>query len=155
MLTARLRYSVATQTPSVDDDKIDNSCTACKRQNSTHCMLKFSQREDLECLAAGLEGRNSGKPLSLLMDQLAHPCLDAGLDVPSLLEWKSPDNHKTHKPIDHVVLGKGPPGGTWHVSISLHFKYKTVKINIECKSLKFQFLIKTGFRSKCTDYKFK
>ena len=49
------------------------------------------------------------------MDQLQHPCVDAGLDVPSLLTWKSVDQHPEHKVIDHVVLGKGQPGGSWQV----------------------------------------
>lgn len=146
MLTARLRYSVATQTASkpsdeedVDDGATESSpldssnaksgqsaCRACQRQkrledetDACHCFARFSGREELECLSAGLEGRNSGKPLSLLMDQLQHPHLDAGLDVPSLLDWKSPEQHAEHKVIDHVVLGKGPPGGTWHVSYIL------------------------------------
>lgn len=72
----------------------------------------------METLSTGLEGRNNGKPLSLLMDQLQHPCLDAGLDIPSLMNWKSIDEHpQTHQIIDHIVLGKGPPGGAWHVSL--------------------------------------
>ncbi|OXU25827.1 hypothetical protein TSAR_007015 [Trichomalopsis sarcophagae] len=128
MLTARLRYSVATQTPSNNaNDSPESSCPACKLQKRSsgprekrqsddpnHCFARFSKPENLETLAIGLEGRNSGKPLSLLMDQLQHPCLDAGLDLPSLLDWKSPEEHEEHKVVDHVVLGKGPPGGAWH-----------------------------------------
>lgn len=133
MLAARLRYSVATQTPSNNANDIsDTSCPACQRQKSrtsisprekhqsnyaSHCFARFSKPESLETLATGLEGRNSGKPLSLLMDQLQHPCLDAGLDLPSLLDWKNPEEHQEHKVVDHVVLGKGPPGGAWHVSL--------------------------------------
>ncbi|XP_017798127.1 PREDICTED: oxidative stress-induced growth inhibitor 2-like isoform X2 [Habropoda laboriosa] len=75
--------------------------------------LAGSTRCKLECLSSGLEGRLGGRPLALLMDQLQHPCVDAGLDVPSLLTWKSIEQHPEHKLIDHVVLGKGPPGGSW------------------------------------------
>ncbi|XP_023246513.1 oxidative stress-induced growth inhibitor 2-like isoform X2 [Copidosoma floridanum] len=93
MLTARLRYSLGSR---------------------GGCFVERSSREELDVLSAGLEGRHAGRPLSLLMDQLQHPCLDAGLDVPSLLEWPSPDKHSTHRPIDHVVLGKGSAGGCWN-----------------------------------------
>jgi hypothetical protein len=47
--------------------------------------------------------------VSLLFDTLNHPQADLGLELPSLLNWK---NH-WDKAIDHVVLGKGPPGGAW------------------------------------------
>ncbi|KZC09069.1 Oxidative stress-induced growth inhibitor 1 [Dufourea novaeangliae] len=70
-------------------------------------------RNKLESLSSGLEGRIGGRPLSILMDQLQHPCVDMGLDVPSLLTWKTAEQHHEHKVIDHVVLGKGRPGGTW------------------------------------------
>lgn len=124
MLTARLRYNVATQTP--DEVKNGQSCRPAtrrtNRQPKGHCLpTRCSKRDDLECLASGLEGRNAGKPLSLLMDQLQHPCLDAGLDVPSLLDWVPFEEHVEHKYIDHVVLGKGPPGGAWHVSITIFY----------------------------------
>ncbi|XP_058809213.1 oxidative stress-induced growth inhibitor 1-like isoform X2 [Phymastichus coffea] len=121
MLTARLRYSVATQT-SADDSAV--ACPVCRgtvssatAEASAHpsaCLAKFSARPDLEFLAAGLEGRNGGKPLSLLMDKLQHPCLDAGMDEESLLHWTPPEEHAEHRVTDHVVLGKGPPGGAWH-----------------------------------------
>ncbi|XP_068972742.1 oxidative stress-induced growth inhibitor 1-like isoform X1 [Bombus flavifrons] len=75
--------------------------------------LASSTRCKLECLSSGLEGRTGGRPLALLMDQLQHPCVDAGLDVPSLLTWKSVEQHPEHKVIDHIVLGKGQPGGSW------------------------------------------
>ncbi|KAL7305417.1 hypothetical protein TKK_0002160 [Trichogramma kaykai] len=100
-----------------DDDRREDeiSCRCCQRLQNRHCLpLSMSKPEQLELLASGLEGRNSGKPLSLLMDNLQHPCLDAGLDVPSLLDWKSVQEHREHRPVDHVVLGKGPPGGIWH-----------------------------------------
>jgi len=69
----------------------------------------------LKCLSSGIEGRGGGRPLALLMDQLHHPSVDAGLDIPSLLCWRSIDEHPDHKIIDHIVLGKGQPGGSWQV----------------------------------------
>ncbi|XP_044727288.1 oxidative stress-induced growth inhibitor 1-like isoform X2 [Chrysoperla carnea] len=65
--------------------------------------------QDLDHLATGLEGR-SANPVSLLVDALEHPNADLGYQHSSLLLWK----HHTDKKIDHVVLGKGPPGGSWH-----------------------------------------
>lgn len=64
---------------------------------------------DLEMLATGLEGRSTN-PVSLLLDSLQHPCADLGLELPSMLEYK----YHPDKQIDHVVLGKGPAGGSWH-----------------------------------------
>nr|CAD7402052.1 unnamed protein product [Timema cristinae] len=66
--------------------------------------------EDLNFLSQGLEGR-SNNPMSLLSDMLMHPYADVGLDLPSLLEWR---HHPEHQ-VDHIVLGKGPPGGAWQV----------------------------------------
>ncbi|XP_012147403.2 oxidative stress-induced growth inhibitor 1 isoform X1 [Megachile rotundata] len=88
----------------------DGSFCAAKSQGRG---LARSTRCKLECLSSGLEGRVGGRPLALLMDQLQHPCVDAGLDVPSLLTWKSVEQHPEHKVIDHVVLGKDEPGGSW------------------------------------------
>lgn len=64
---------------------------------------------DLMDLAEGLEGR-SNNPVSLLMDNLLNPCADLSLDVPSLVDWR----FEPEKQIDHIVLGTGPPGGSWH-----------------------------------------
>lgn len=65
--------------------------------------------QDLRYLSEGLEGR-SNNPVSLLFDILNHPEADLGVDNPSLLSWCSDPRRE----IDHVVLGKGPPGGAWH-----------------------------------------
>jgi len=67
----------------------------------------------------GIEGR-SKNPVSLLIDAMTHPGADMGLQWPSLLTWK-----KTHRAVDHVVLGKGLPGGTWqvHTLFSRHLVY--------------------------------
>merc|ERR1712123_131022 len=47
--------------------------------------------------------------LQFLSDGLEKPEADLGLEQPSLLEWKS----KPEKRVDHVVLGRGQPGGIW------------------------------------------
>ncbi len=60
----------------------------------------------------GLEGRSTN-PVALLFDTLNHPEADIGLNLPSLLSWKSHPEHA----IDHVVLGRGPPGGSWQVDL--------------------------------------
>lgn len=56
----------------------------------------------------GIEGRGSSAVGSLL-DAMLHPGADQGLDLDPLIEWRC------HKRIDHVVIGKGPPGGAWQV----------------------------------------
>lgn len=72
--------------------------------------FKFIQ--DLEYLSEGLEGRSTN-PVAVLFDTLLHPDADFGKDYPSVLHWKLEQHHY----IPHLVLGKGPPGGAWHVSI--------------------------------------
>lgn len=85
-----LRYS---------DTKLDYFCAL----NSTRGFCVVYQ---------GLEGR-SNNPVSLLFDSLFRPCADMGMDSDSLLHWQ----HHPDKYVDHVVLGKGPPGGSWQVKI--------------------------------------
>lgn len=63
---------------------------------------------DLLELAQGLDGRTTN-PVSLLYDALMRPFADMGMDIEALVKWK-----RTSQQIDHVVLGKGPPGGSWH-----------------------------------------
>ncbi|KAL2733744.1 oxidative stress-induced growth inhibitor 1-like isoform X1 [Vespula squamosa] len=127
MLTARLHFTTKPFTN--DEDVHENDETTRNKLDEDTCSrrqcnvandgltrgrdLAHSSRWKLETLSSGLEGRSGGRPLSLLMDQLQNPCVDAGLDVPSLLHWKSKDQHSEHKIIDHVVLGKGQPGGAW------------------------------------------
>lgn len=69
--------------------------------------------QDLEYLSEGLEGRSSN-PVAVLFDTLLHPDADFGYDYPSVLHWKLEQHHY----IPHLVLGKGPPGGAWHVSMT-------------------------------------
>uniref|UniRef100_A0A5F9DVB1 Oxidative stress induced growth inhibitor family member 2 n=2 Tax=Oryctolagus cuniculus TaxID=9986 RepID=A0A5F9DVB1_RABIT len=66
--------------------------------------------QDLEYLSEGLEGRSSN-PVAVLFDTLLHPDADFGYDYPSVLHWKLEQHHY----IPHLVLGKGPPGGAWHI----------------------------------------
>lgn len=66
--------------------------------------------QDLEYLCEGLEGRSSN-PVAVLFDSLLLPDSDFGLDRVSPLEWRYEPEHA----IPHLVLGKGPPGGAWHV----------------------------------------
>ncbi len=56
----------------------------------------------------GCEGRSSN-PVSVFFDLLNHPDADTGQEKPSLLEWRA----RTDLRVDHVVLGKGRPGGCW------------------------------------------
>lgn len=49
--------------------------------------------------------------MALLFDSLLLPDSDFGLDHVSPLEWRYEPKHA----IPHLVLGKGPPGGAWHV----------------------------------------
>ena len=51
-----------------------------------------------------------------MLDALQKPEADLGLELPSLLEWRQVEEGK----VDHVVLGRGKPGGIWQVSICWH-----------------------------------
>ncbi|KAK9511295.1 hypothetical protein O3M35_005873 [Rhynocoris fuscipes] len=66
--------------------------------------------QDLAFLSQGVEGRGSSAVGSLL-DAMLHPGADQGLDLDPLIEWRC------HKRIDHVVIGKGPPGETMDSNI--------------------------------------
>lgn len=66
--------------------------------------------QDLEYLCEGLEGRSSN-PVAVLFDSLLLPDSDFGLDHTSPLEWR----YEQERAVPHLVLGKGPPGGAWHV----------------------------------------
>ena len=49
-------------------------------------------------------------PVSILFDHLYHPNADMLTKPDSVIEWKYlPENE-----VRHVVLGVGPPGGSWH-----------------------------------------
>lgn len=84
---------------------------------------KFIQ--DLEYLSEGLEGRSSN-PVAVLFDTLLHPDADFGYDYPSVLHWKLEQHHY----IPHLVLGKGPPGGAWHVSMFFFTFYSACELYV-------------------------
>ncbi|XP_034935967.1 oxidative stress-induced growth inhibitor 1-like isoform X2 [Chelonus insularis] len=113
------RYTDDDKKPIKSDCKIQTEIEKTKRKNSfinsnfaKKTLLKCS-KDQLKILATGIEGRGTSKPLALLLDALQHPCVDAGLNLPGLLTWKSAEHNPDHRIIDHVVLGKGPPGGAW------------------------------------------
>lgn len=92
-------------------------------------MLKSSP-QDLEYLCEGLEGRSSN-PVAVLFDSLLLPDSDFGLEHISPLEWRYQPEHA----IPHLVLGKGPPGGAWHVrNPKQHCQLFTVSANQTCTS---------------------
>lgn len=62
---------------------------------------------NLTTLAQCLDGRSGASPNGLLMDSLIRPGADCGITSPSLINWAQAP------PLSHVVIGKGPPGGTW------------------------------------------
>lgn len=51
--------------------------------------------------------------MAVLFDSLLLPDSDFGLDHTSPLEWR----YEPERAVPHLVLGKGPPGGAWHVRI--------------------------------------
>lgn len=59
-------------------------------------------------LGMGLNGR-SINPISVFFDQLQHPDADLGENKPTSLKWIYNSDDK----IDHLVIGKGLPGGAW------------------------------------------
>ncbi|KAK9872391.1 hypothetical protein WA026_017849 [Henosepilachna vigintioctopunctata] len=97
MLSGNVPYVVSTSHP-------DEMLSARLETAIGQCLINA----DLEFLSSGLEGRSTN-PISLLVDALLQPCADIGLEMDSLIEFR-----KDGKEIDHVVLGKGPPGGSWH-----------------------------------------
>jgi hypothetical protein len=64
-------------------------------------------------LLQGCEGRSTN-PVSVMFDCLAHPDADLGVERPSLLSWRQ----RPELAVDHVVLGKGKPGGCWQVTLA-------------------------------------
>ncbi|XP_030766564.1 oxidative stress-induced growth inhibitor 2-like isoform X2 [Sitophilus oryzae] len=86
------------------DEHPDEMLSARLKNVTSSCLIS----QDLGLLAQGLEGRSSN-PVSLLMDALLHPYADLGLEMEPLLEFR-----QMGKEIDHLVLGRGPPGGSWH-----------------------------------------
>lgn len=98
---------------SADDNPDDNQLEATdfslddKLINDQIVSRSLLER-NLEYLSSGLSGR-SINPVSVLLDQLQHPDADQGENKPSCLKWTYNSKNK----IDHLVIGKGSPGGAW------------------------------------------
>lgn len=75
------------------------------------------------CYTQGLEGR-SRNPVSVLVDSLIHPSNGQTSNDSSLLSWK----RHPEKLIDHVVIGKGKPGGCWQVLTMLRDTLNYLKL---------------------------
>lgn len=66
--------------------------------------------EDLEWLSEGVYDSRTMNPVSILFDHLYHPNADMLTNDEAGIEWRyNPENE-----VRHVVLGLGPPGGSWH-----------------------------------------
>ncbi|XP_049789375.1 oxidative stress-induced growth inhibitor 1-like [Schistocerca nitens] len=66
--------------------------------------------QDLEFLSQGLEGR-SQNPVAVLMDSLARPGADVGLEIDPLVQYRrAPTGRQLPS---YIALGRGPPGGVW------------------------------------------
>ena len=57
-----------------------------------------------------MQGR-SANPVGLLFDHLNQPNADSGLNEESTLMWR----HHHDRGINHLVVGRGRPGGSWHL----------------------------------------
>ncbi|XP_044264390.1 oxidative stress-induced growth inhibitor 2-like [Tribolium madens] len=100
-----LSYMLSGNLPFLISDSHPDEMLSMRLSSAVNrCLVK----QDLRHLADGIEGRSTN-PVSLLLDALLHPCADIGLEMEPLVEFK-----KVGAEIDHVVLGKGPPGGSWH-----------------------------------------
>jgi len=66
--------------------------------------------EDLEWLSDGLYDSRTVNPVSILFDHLFHPNADLLSKDESAITWKC----HPEKAINHIVLGLGPAGGSWH-----------------------------------------
>ncbi|XP_065086342.1 oxidative stress-induced growth inhibitor 1-like [Ochlerotatus camptorhynchus] len=105
-----LSYMLAGNWPYWSPDKIQRHPDELLRARLNYYDSQKSLVEhDLFSLADGLEGRSTN-PVSLLLDSLQHPCADLGMELPCMVEYQS----HPEKEIDHLVLGRGPPGGSWH-----------------------------------------
>lgn len=100
-----LSYMLSGNLPFVKSDQHPDEMLSARLQPVVgQCLIN----QDLGYLATGLEGRSTNQ-VSLLFDALQHPCADVGLEMEPLIEFR-----QTGIEIDHIVLGKGPPGGSWH-----------------------------------------
>lgn len=93
-----------------DDAQLDTADFSLDDKLINDQIVRRSLMErNLEYLSSGLSGR-SINPVSVFLDQLQHPDADLGENKPSCLKWVYNSKNK----IDHLVIGKGTPGGAWH-----------------------------------------
>lgn len=102
--------------------------------------------QDLEFLSDGLEGR-SQNPIALLYDSLKNPGSDMGFNLDSCLDWK----YDSSKEIDHLVIGKTPPGGAWN---TFDGDQLTISLNrwMELPDLRFNKFKKETYTTKESQY---
>ena len=91
-----------------DIDSLDNGLNFLKSESSESEGTLLLQ--NYFPVAEGCEGR-SHNPVAVLFDTLSRPDADLGVVKSSLLEWKMRPDLK----VNHLILGKGRPGGCWEV----------------------------------------
>eukprot|EP00667_Euglena_gracilis_P010592 EG_transcript_10789 len=96
------------------DAVLDSQITAALRDFSASSGIPEPSLVDLDLkpLAEGLEGR-SNNPLALFADTLLQPGVDSGGFPGSVARRAVAVRHAPNRSIPHVVLGQGPPGGSW------------------------------------------
>ena len=94
-------------------EEIDDSENVEGKQKAVDNQLPSILKYDFAYLCSGVQGR-SINPVSVLFDTLQFPNADFGMNHPSCLKWKYDETNC----IDHLVIGQGPPGGSWNDMIS-------------------------------------
>lgn len=89
-----------------DIETLDNGLKFLKEELDDTLLL-----QDYFGVAEGCEGR-SHNPVAVFFDTLSRPDADLGVVRSSLLEWENRPDLK----VNHLILGKGRPGGCWEVS---------------------------------------
>uniref|UniRef100_A0A8D9DVL6 Oxidative stress-induced growth inhibitor 1 n=1 Tax=Cacopsylla melanoneura TaxID=428564 RepID=A0A8D9DVL6_9HEMI len=87
------------------DEHPDELLNARLKTCSKHIPLLL---QDLEFLSQSMEGRCRNQ-ISNLIDALTHPNSELEINHPSVLEYQ----YLPDKFVDHIVIGKGTPGGLW------------------------------------------
>ena len=90
-----------------EDSALDNGLNFLKSDCDGDTILM----QNFFPVAEGCEGR-SHNPVAVLFDMLSRPDADLGVTKSSLLEWKKRPDLK----VNHLILGKGRPGGCWEVT---------------------------------------
>ncbi|XP_066923968.1 oxidative stress-induced growth inhibitor 2-like [Clytia hemisphaerica] len=107
-----LSYFLSGHWPYYNGKPVDNP--VLKERLKYVSMSKSLVLQDLQWLSEGLFDSRTMNPVSILFDHLYHPNADMLTKPESVIEWKYlPENE-----VRHVVLGFGPPGGSWHNMIN-------------------------------------